>query len=535
MRVTPRPLSRRELLFLGMLLLLGLAVRAYRIQAPFAVMFENEATEFGREFRCLHRYGFHDTGGWSVETRGPWKAPGNARFHLTHWPVSLWLNVLFQKAVGIGANPMPEWSVRAVSVLAAALTPLLLFLIVRRLADPLRAALAAAVATLLPATIYFSQAVCFHFPLTFLLVFLALLAYFRWRERPGTARMALFLLATAAALGSIYEAFYLLPTLLLFHGLSREPRRGRFLLTLAAWGLFVGAALLFVADHLPNSPGLMSRIAYRTQPQSPGAIAGKFLVRLLLYHTPVVATAAGLWAWRLCRGRLGSWRGPWNLWILLWLAWGLYDLAFPTFWIDHAYAIYPLFVFLSCASAEIAAGLWQARPRAALALGLLFLCCAGLSAAFLHRVYLRPGTFPMTEALAQSVRRRMKPEESLITPLQVEPTYVEFYLDGMLVRDIHSLKVVETLRSQAPWKHFRYLVVATPQDLEAWSHRPQDSPKDWDKLFDALGFAASHALSKPMDLDKEHPEDAGFRRELDLRYAKVLDPPFTYYDLDRPR
>ena len=181
----PGPLTGGQRLLLAALFLASLAVRLPRLDAPFTGLCELDAAIYAQEFRNAHRHGFAATGGWPCRLPGRWQPGEPPGHHATHWPAALWLNVLFQKAVGVGAAPMPGWSVRAVSVLAGALTPLLLFLIVRRLADERRAWIAAAIGAVLPSAVYFSQAVSCHLPLMLFFSLAAFLAYLRWRTGEG--------------------------------------------------------------------------------------------------------------------------------------------------------------------------------------------------------------------------------------------------------------------------------------------------------------------------------------------------------------
>ena len=502
-----RPLPRWALPFLILLFVGGMAIRSYRLNAPFSQYFEIDGAIHGCEFRNLHRYGFLATRGWPCELRG-WRAPGERLpSHASHWPLSLWLNVLFQKAVGIGASPMPEWSIRALSVFSAALTPVLFFLLVRRWTDDHRAAIAACVSTLLPGAVYFSQSLTFHVSLTFLLVFAAFLCYVRWREAPTPWRFGGMLLAVACACGSIWEGYYLVPTLILFHASSRGARPWRFTFWILAVALVLAAVLLGWSSllYVPEG-GLVQRMLFRTTRHPLGTLLAKAFLRVMVYDTPIAACLGAAWLWRAARRGRGAPISPWMLWILLWFAWGLYDLFLVDFWYYHAYAVYPTFVFMSCASADVGVGFWEAggrRRRIALLLGMTFLLSCGVSACLIHRHYLRLRPPAVSEALAGSLRKMVQPGEDVFTTLFVEPVFVEFYADAKVIREIRSPRRLEEELRNNSRRRFRWLVLATP----------------------AIGESEDEGVLT---------EDASFRKWLDAHYVRREDPPFLYYDLEHP-
>ena len=235
----------RDLLLLSALLLAGLALRSVRLNAPFHGLGEGEGAVYGQEFRNLHRYGLKATRGWPCDVLGRWNPGEPLEFHASHWPLPVWLNVAFQKAVDVGANPMPVWSIRALPVLCGALIPLVLWALVYRLAGRPKAWVAAWIAAILPGPVFFSQAVSAQMPLQILLSLLAALAYLRWIERPSPGRAAALALALASSLLTLWQAYYLVPVLLLFH-LGTQGRR------LPAFPVLPVFPIIFLSSWCPS-------------------------------------------------------------------------------------------------------------------------------------------------------------------------------------------------------------------------------------------------------------------------------------------
>ncbi|GEM_PF-4341892 len=534
----PPRLSRRALtcLFLGILLIGGLALRTPRLDAPFIGLCELDAAIYGQEFRNLLRHGISETRGWPCRLAGDWHPGETRQHHVTHWPMPLWINALFLKAIGTDPRHMPERSLRTVSVAAGTLCPLLLFLILRRITDPLRAGVAAALASTLPATVYFSQAVSCHHALTFLLILTAFLAYFRWREARGASRGALLALLLAASWFSLWEAWYLVPALLAFHTLSGGSRPLRFAGGLLLLATLVGAGLWLHASSLPLEETLKGRALSRSQMPPLALFLARVSMRLLLYNTLAGTALTLLWLYGILRtpGRLLG--DPWHLWIGLWLTWACADLILlPDYWQHHAYAVYPFFVVTASASAECLVRLWQGnRRRLAWAAALLLLAQAGW---LIQRRYTQNHGYPLTQEFSASARRKLAFGEDLLATFSLDEAHTSFYADALVLGDIHTPDQMEAARRSHPARRFRYLATLTPEGLRTLPGTRRN--------FQGADLAArlpSVFHERPAFQGEAHTlrifglleGDAAFRTWLDATYARTEDPPFLYYDLDHP-
>lgn len=525
---SPRPLTGRQRLFLVLLFLASLALRLPRLDAPFTGLCGLDAAIYAQEFRNAHRHGFAGTGGWPCRLPGRWQPGEPLDHHATHWPVALWLNVLFQKAVGVGAGPMPEWSVRAVSILAGALTPLLLFFIVRRLSDGRRAWIAATIAAVLPSAVYFPHAVSCHLPLAVCLSLAAFLAYLRWRmAEGGWADFAVILLVS---LGCLWEAFYLPVLLIGYHALTGGGRRLRFGALLALAVGLAAAGLWVWLRLLPGSESLLGRASERSQLPPVATYLARVVLRLLLYGTLPGMLLLTLWMARILR-RPSSLAGPWPLWIALCLVWGVCDLVLlPDYWCYHPYAVYSLVPVLACAGAEVLTGMGR---RSA---GLLLLLLAFQSGWLVQRRYAQDHGYPLTQELSASARGRLAFGDDLLATFRVDGAHTAFYADALVVSGVDGPERLEAVRALHPGRRFRWLVAIPPERLLALASVRGGSGA---KL---SGFLPSCFWERPRYATAEEtlrafgvgPGEGVFRAWLDARFPCRDDGVFLWYDLERP-
>ena len=127
--------------------------------------------------------------------------------------------------------------------------------------------------------------------------------------------------------------------------------------------------------------------------------------------------------------------------------------------------------------------------------------------------------------------------EDLLATFSLDDAHTAFYADAMVLGDIHTFPQLEVARRAHPGRHFRYLATLTPEDLLGLPGIQGNSAgANLTSILPSI-FHERPVFQGPAQALRRFgvlEEDADFRTLLDATYARTEDPPFVYYDLDRP-
>jgi hypothetical protein len=526
-----RLITKSGWIFLMAVMLIALGVRSMRINAPFTNLHESDGTIYGNEFRNWHRYGLKATHFYPSRTAGK-SSPEKLIYHVVHWPLPHYIVYATQKLLGIDETHIPEWSIRIVSISLGVLTLPVLFIVLRLLGlSALLSGFAVSFAALSTGHIYFSQSTGGNFPITYFFMVLTFWRYLLWTNHPWGKETIWFGLTYFASLYCMWEAYYLFPTILIFHTLTGRPHLGKLVVLMAI--VTAGAAGLYLwhVSLLPNADTLAGRFQARSSVAtflSPLSYFGRIAYRYLFYYSVPLALASFYWLIHIIGNWKDSRRQPVQMFGVSLLFLGLCDVVLlSNAYFHHHYFMLSLFPF-AVVSSTLGIGIWMRRRDKVPwkdPVIVLLMCVFLVQSAycihrrFFHHIY----GYPVTYELSRSIAKHTEFGEEVLTDLNVFDYYIPFYADSLLVHRIDSNEKMISARKKYPDRHFRYLVTSTPELAKEGIGLFRKLKSRGEDLKDVLRF---HNIS---------PNHNRFHHAMAQRYMHSVHPPFIYYDLDTPK
>ncbi len=524
-----RLISKSGLLFLLAIMILSFGVRSLRINAPFKNLHESDATSYGNEIRNWHRYGLKATHFFPSGAMGK-TPPDIFSYHLTHWPLPLYIIYFSHKIMGIHKNHIPEWSLRIVPIIFGMLTIPIIFIIFRTLGSPSElAGLSASFAAFSIGHVYFSQAMGCNLPITLFFMLLSFWQYLRWGKRSSFLNTVVFAGSYFASLYCLWEAYYLFPTIILFHLLTGKPHFKKIFFILSILTTATAGLYLCHISLLPNADTLAGRFMTRSSMQIGLADPLRYFLtigyRYLFYNSAPLTIASLYWLLHITTNWKEMKKDPLHMLSLSFLMLGFIDFfLFSNAYFIHEYFILSFFLF-SVTSSALGISIWLRHTKKKIwqdQVVVLLIILFIIQAAFgIHRrLFYYTDGYPVSYEMANSIKQHTEFGEEILTDLKIMPGYMSFYSDSLIVHGIDSEEKIFQARGQFPERHFRYFVITNPELAVEGITYFKKLKRNEKQLRNALKYF------------NIKPESHYFYSFLARTYEKKVFPPFIYYDLN---
>ncbi|MCR4317670.1 MAG: glycosyltransferase family 39 protein [Planctomycetes bacterium] len=467
--IVSRNSAKFQIAALAIIILLGAALRAVRLDSPFRGVHDSDNTIFGSVLQAQLKWGPLKTHFEPIRYAGsvPYE---NLYKHPSHWPAPIAVCWAIATIAGAQYDALCEWQVRLGPFIFSIVGMIAFYFLLARLLDEAFALLATLFLATSPFFVCFDIHAGSFLSFELMCAFLGLnflLRYLENRGGRGSLIASLVLLSiTCFSTWSGSIGFVVAFAMAVWIPSGKEKRAA---IALIIAGIVSAGLLLAYIHHVGLLEGFGQRFSKRTSGEGTVGIAEFAMLggkRTAFAVSPVLLILAAGWFFAFFASR--GWKnrdglGALILGIFVWCALAL--VVFRNALVAHEYYWHGFSLGCIVAGAHmlrLAYERFRHRPRIAngmvVAITLLTL---GWFAWGNERRFSQTHGYPLEYPLAAEIREIAKPDEEVMTNLAALDYYANYYSGRYILANVKSAGAISEARKDSPSISFRTFVTMT--------------------------------------------------------------------------